>query len=114
MTDVQPTSKAAPGWYADVKRPGLERRWTGIAWADEWRPPLSFWSRPEGFMLTGFLVQLIGGLAGLFFVIGAEGADNDALAVLGFVTLGIVGLIGGALFIIGIIAKGVAVGRQQG
>ena len=26
------------GWYPDPAHPGMERRWTGSEWADEWRP----------------------------------------------------------------------------
>lgn len=84
-----------------------------MAWADEWRPPPTFWSVPEGYMLMGFLVQLVGGFAGTVTVVGASGADNKALTALGYAVLGIAGFFGGTLFVIGVIAKGVAVGRRQ-
>lgn len=99
-----------PGWYPDDR--GVERWWDGDGWTDDVRdsndvappaPPKRGWNAGD-YLTYGILASVIA--SGLL----AAGLDNrnDALTVVGAVCASF----GSIVLMIGIIAKGVAVGME--
>lgn len=92
--------KAAPGWYSDARWPGKERRWDGSRWLDEWRATRGL--SPLALMLTGVGIgSLLGVLSGIVLTVDTR---------YGWPALWVSCAIGGTIFAIGLIAKGVEVG----
>lgn len=112
MVDDTGKKKAAPGWYQDPKLPNTKRYWSGEGWTEqryELRPralskpePLAFGDRPGGIMLGSLLLAV-----GLGVFDGILWAINDRAGLIGFFAAT---YFTSALFLVGLIAKGVELG----
>ena len=107
-----PKKKASPGWYADPSLPNTKRYWSGEGWTDQrfvQRPvalskpePLRWTERPEGLIWGSLLLAVgLGFFDGILFFV------NRQVGVIGFF---VVVYFTSALFLIGLIAKGVELG----
>lgn len=106
MTDK---SKAEPGWYEDPADAAQERYWTGTEWLSRVQaisPEPSRGMSPNGYLGYGLALLVIGGAA-----LGADGSSLNNPGAVDLLGL-LIAAVGSTLWAIGLVAKGVQVGRR--
>ncbi|MFL6107598.1 MAG: DUF2510 domain-containing protein [Marmoricola sp.] len=107
-------TKAAPGWYPDPKLVDTQRYWDGQGWTEQRRPKrpqlprhgslFLYWVAGIALVLVGGTLMLAGGINSV-----KSGSGSAASAIIGLV----IGVVGGIVLQVAVIATGVHVGNQN-